>query len=171
LPWARDPRLKVRVADAREALATQRDGSYDVVVGDVFSAARTPAHLSSVEFAGLVARVLTPTGLYLVNIADGPPLPYARAQISTVRAVLPRACLVADSTVLRNRRYGNLVLVAGRVDPPYSELARRVAGDWFPARVVHGSDLDRFAGGAPVVLDSTARPSAPPPELTFGSTG
>ena len=109
-----------------------------MVVADVFAGARTPAHLTSVEYAAEVARVLRPDGWYLANIADGPPLRHARAQVATVRSVLPRACLVGDAAVLRGRRYGNLVLVAGRVEPPVPELTRRAAGDWFPGRVLAG---------------------------------
>nr|MDT0656890.1 fused MFS/spermidine synthase [Micromonospora sp. DSM 115978] len=171
LPWRSDPRLRVRVADAREVVAGSRDGGYDLVVADVFAGARTPAHLTSVEFVTEVARVLRPTGGYLVNVADGPPLRHVRGQAATIRAVLPAACLVADAAVLRGRRYGNLVLVAGRIEPPVPELRRRVAGDWFPGRLLHGAELDRFTGGARVVHDATARPSAPPPAGTFTVAG
>ncbi|MEU8053848.1 MULTISPECIES: spermidine synthase [Micromonospora] len=167
LPWPADPRLRVRVADARATLGSTRDASYDVVVADVFAGARTPAHLTSVEYAAEVARVLTPGGWYLANVADGPPLRHARAQVATVRAVLPRACVVSDAAVLRGRRYGNLVLVAGRVDPPVPELTRRAAGDWFPGRVLAGDELDRFAGGAAVVRDADATDSTPPPPGIF----
>ena len=170
LPWPADPHLRVRVGDARAALSSARDARYDLVVSDVFAGARTPAHLTSVEFAEQVARVLAPAGYYVVNIADGPPLRYARAQVATVRAVLPRACLVTDAAILRGRRYGNLVLLAGRGEPPVAELTRRVAGDWFPARVLHGEDLDRFAADARVVRDDNARPSSPPPPGTFSVT-
>ncbi|MEV6690871.1 fused MFS/spermidine synthase [Micromonospora sp. NPDC051196] len=167
LPWRADPRLKVRVDDARAALAGARDASYDVVVADVFAGARTPARLTSVEYAAEVARVLRPGGWYLANLADGPPLRYARGQVATVRTVLPRACLVTDAAVLRGRRYGNLVLVAGRQEPPVAELTRRAAGDWFPGRVLAGTDLDRFVGGAPVVHDEQATDSTPPPSGIF----
>jgi spermidine synthase len=167
LPWPRDPRLRVRVGDARAALESYQDAQFDLVVTDVFAGARTPAHLTSVEFTSAVARVLAPAGTYLVNVADGPPLAYARGQVATVRAALPQACLVADSAVLHGRRYGNLVVIAGRTEPPVADLARRVAGDWFPGRVVHGGELDRFVAGARVVRDTTARPSTPPP-ASFG---
>ncbi|MEV1330591.1 fused MFS/spermidine synthase [Micromonospora costi] len=170
VPWPADPRLRVRVADAREVVAGSRDASYDVVVADVFAGARTPAHLTSVEFAAEVARVLRPAGWYLANVADGPPLRYARAQVATVRSVLPHAAVVGDAAVLRGRRYGNLVLLAGRTQPPVPELTRRAAGDWFPGRVVAGADLDRFAGGAAVVRDADATDSTPPPPGLF-STG
>ncbi|MGW1059762.1 spermidine synthase [Micromonospora rubida] len=167
LPWPADPRLKVRVADARATLESAREDSYDVVVADVFAGARTPAHLTSVEYAAEVARVLRPGGWYLANVADGPPLRHARAQVATARAVLPRACLIGDAAVLRGRRYGNLVLVAGRVEPPVPELTRRAAGDWFPGRVVAGDELDRFASGAAVVRDADATDSTPPPPGIF----
>ncbi|MFE9202951.1 spermidine synthase [Micromonospora sp. NPDC007230] len=167
LPWPAEARLRVRVADARATLTASREASYDLVVADVFAGARTPAHLTSVEYAAEVARVLRPGGFYLANIADGPPLRHARAQVATVRAVLPRACLVSDAAVLRGRRYGNLVLVASRVDPPVAELSRRAAGDWFPGRVLAGDELDRFAGGAAVVRDADARDSTPPPPGIF----
>ncbi|MFC4021904.1 spermidine synthase [Micromonospora sp. GCM10011542] len=167
LPWPTDPRLRVRVADARAVLAGSRDASYDVVVADVFAGARTPAHLTSVEYAAEVARVLRPAGWYLANLADGPPLRHARGQVATVRSVLPRACLVGDAAVLRGRRYGNLVLLAGRTDPPVPALTRRAAGDWFPGRVVAGDELDRFSGGATVVRDADATGSDPPPPGLF----
>ncbi len=36
-----------------------------------------------------------------------------------------------------------------------------------PARVVHGGDLVRFAGGAKPVTDATATPSPAPPPGAF----
>ena len=165
LPFPAKANFRVRVADARAALEGMRDGGYDVVVLDVFAGARTPAHLASVEFIREVARVLDPAGTLIANVADGPPLRHARAQVATIRAVLPEACLVADASVLRGRRFGNLVVIAGRTPPPVAELVRRAAGDWFPGRVE--TDLDRFAGGAAPVTDSKAIPSPAPPEGLF----
>ncbi|MER7456995.1 fused MFS/spermidine synthase [Micromonospora sp. NPDC126480] len=167
LPWPPDHRLRVRVADARAVLTDARDASFDVVVADVFAGARTPAHLTSAEYVAEVARVLRPAGWYLVNVADGPPLRHARRQVATVRSVLPRVALVGDAAVLRGRRYGNLVLLAGRTDPPLPQLTRRAAGDWFPGRVLSGEDLDRFTGGVPVVRDADATDSTPPPPGIF----
>ncbi|MEV1147490.1 fused MFS/spermidine synthase, partial [Micromonospora sp. NPDC049799] len=95
LPLPSDGRLKVRVGDARAVLTATREASVDVVVADVFAGARTPAHLTSVEYVTEVARVLRPGGWYLANVADGPPLRHARAQVATVQAVLPHAALVS----------------------------------------------------------------------------
>ncbi|MFF5293788.1 spermidine synthase [Paractinoplanes globisporus] len=165
LPLPSKATIRVRVGDAREAVEGMRDAGYDVVVLDVFAGARTPAHLASVEFAREAARVLAPGGWLIANVADGPPLRYARAQVATIRAALPEACLVADAAVLRGRRFGNLVVLAGRTAPPVAELTRRAAGDWFPGRVE--TDLDRFAGGVAPVTDSVAVASPSPPEGLF----
>lgn len=166
LPWPAVG-LRVRVADARAALTSTRDANYDVVVADIFAGARTPAHVNSVEFVTQVARVLRPDGHYLVNIADGPPLRHARAQVATVRSVLPEVCLVADAAVLRGRRYGNLVLLAGRGALPVAKLTRRAAGDWFPGRVLAGDDLEHFSSGHAAMHDAHATASIPPPPGIF----
>jgi hypothetical protein len=164
-----DPRIKVRVrvGDAREVVAGARDSGYDVIILDVFAGARTPAHLTSIEFQREVARVLAPGGLLIANVADGAGLAFARSQVATIRAVLPEVCLIADAAVLRGRRFGNLVVLAGRTPPPIAGLSRRAAGDWFPGRVE--TDLDRFAGGAAPVTDSNAVASPPPPAGLFSN--
>jgi hypothetical protein len=75
--------------------------------------------------------------------------------------------VVADASVLRGRRFGNLVLTAARVPLPVAELARKAAGDWFPGRLLAGDALARFLAGAPVVDDASATPSSPPPPGLF----
>jgi len=167
LPWDRRWRLRVRAADAREALASRRAGSADLVVSDVFAAARTPAHLTSVQYVRLAAAALRPGGLYAANVADGAPLAFARGQAATLRAVFPHAALVAEPSVLRGRRFGNLVLAASRSPLPDADLARRAAGDPFPARVITGAALDAWIGGAAPVDDAQAAASPQPPPGAF----
>ena len=160
-------RVRIRVGDARAVLEQLPAASFDLVVADLFAGARTPAHLTSVEFAAAAARVLTPAGRYAVNVADGPPLAYARAQVATVGSVFAQVCLIAGPGVLRGRRFGNLVLAAAQDELPLAGLARRAAGDPFPGRLVHGADLDRFAAGAKPVTDANAQPSPVPPPDVF----
>jgi spermidine synthase len=158
--------IRVRVGDARAVLERIPAGSFDVVIADLFAGARTPAHLTSAEFAVAVAHALGPSGIYATNIGDGPPLTHTRARVATVRSVFPHACLIADPAVLRGRRFGNLVVAAARQDFPVDELARRAAGDPFPGRLVHGGELDRFTAGAKPITDARAQPSlAPPPDI------
>lgn len=162
-------RVRIRVGDARAVLDQLRAASFDLVVADLFAGARTPAHLTSAEFTAAAARVLTPAGCYAVNIGDGPPLAYARAQVATVGSVFGQVCLLADPGVLRGRRFGNLVLAASQGELPLAGLTRRAAGDPFPGRLVHGTDLDRFAAGAKPVTDAEAQPSPAPPPGVFAS--
>jgi spermidine synthase len=159
-------RIRVRVGDARAVLEEVRAGSFDMVIADLFAGARTPAHVTTVEFAAAAAAALRPAGIFAANLGDGPPLTHARDRVATVRAVFPHAGLIADPAVLRGRRFGNLVLAASEADLPVAGLARRTAGDPFPGRVVEGADLDRFAAGAKPVFDAEAAPPPiPPPHL------
>ena len=172
LPWDSSPgRIEVLAADAREALGGLPDADADLLVTDVFGGSRIPGHLTTVEFLREAARVLRPDGLYAANLADSAPLDFARSQLAGLREVFPEVCLVAEPSVLRGRRYGNLVLLAGRREFPVAELARRTAADPFPARVVHGDRLDLLVGRARPVTDATAEPSPAPPDGAFGIGG
>lgn len=167
LPLERTWRIRVRGGDAREGLARLPDHWADLVIADVFSGARTPAHLTTAEFLAAVARVLRPGGVYAANLTDGGPLAFLRSQIATVRAAFPYACLAADPAVLRGRRFGNALLAAGDHELPVAELTRRIAADPHPGRLEHGRALDDFTGGAPVVTDAIAQASPAPPAEAF----
>ena len=159
-------RIGVRLGDARAVLERLPAGSYDMVVADVFAGARTPAHLTTVEFTRAAARALAPAGVYAVNVGDGPPLAHARGRVAAVRAVYPHVCVMAEAAVLHGRRFGNLVVAGARAELPIGGLTRRIAADPFPARLVAGADLDRFAAAAAPIVDARAEPSPPmPPEV------
>lgn len=170
LPLPRGADLRVRAGDGRDVLAGTAAGRYDLVVTDVFAGGRVPAAFTSVEFARSVRRVLRVPGWYAVNLADDRPLGFSRGQVATLRTVFPDVCLLAEPGVLRGRRYGNVVLAAAthRGGLPVAELAAHAGRDMFPARLVHGDDLDRFVAGAAPVADATAVPSPPPPPDLFG---
>ena len=167
LPLPRQALIRVRAADARAGLSTLPTASADVVLSDVFAGARTPAHLTSVEYATEAQRVLRPGGVFAANVADGPPLRFARAQAATLRAVFGHVCLLAEPGTFRGRRFGNLVAVASDADLPLAALTRRCAGDPMPSRVVDGADLDRFVGDVPPVHDADAVASPEPPDGVF----
>jgi len=158
--------IAVLVADARAALERLPDGSFDLLVVDVFAGARTPAHLTSVEFTVAGARVLAPSGIYAVNVGDGPPLAHARGRVAAVRSVFAHVCVLAEPPVLRGRRFGNLVVVASDRELPVSGLIRRIAADPFPARLVAGTALDQWVAECAPIVDAHAEPSpAMPPEV------
>ncbi|MFL4950282.1 spermidine synthase [Streptomyces sp. MMS24-I31] len=167
LPLDANARIRVRSADAREGLAKVPDGWADLVIADVFSGARTPAHLTSTEFLDEVRRVLKPGGVFAANLADGPPLAHLRGQIATATARFAQLALVADPAVLRGKRFGNAVLVASDLPLPVAELTRRAASDPHPGRVEHGRALADFTGGATPVTDTAAVASPAPPPSVF----
>jgi hypothetical protein len=167
LPPERTWRLRVRTGDARDVVGRLTGDAFDLVVLDVFAGARTPAHLASVEFVRAVAEVMDPAATYAANVTDGAGLAFARSQVATLQAVFPHTCLVADPAVLRGRRFGNLLLVAGRHPLPVGELAAMAAGDRFPGRLLRDRELDRFRGDARPVPDGSAVSSPPPPQGTF----
>ena len=150
--------LRVRIGDAREVLGTLRASSYDVVVRDAFDGPAVPAHLMTDGFLHDVRRVLRPSGTYLANLTDRPPLSVARSEVSTALAAFAHAALVAEPSVFRGRRYGNLVLLASDTPLPVAGLARRLASGVVPARLVHGAAVRSFTGGAPALRDDA--PSA-----------
>ncbi|MER7759565.1 fused MFS/spermidine synthase [Streptomyces sp. NPDC097619] len=167
LPLDPTARVRVRTGDARAGLAKVPEGWADLVIADVFSGARTPAHLTSVEFLDEVRRALSPTGWYVANLADGPPLAHLRGQVATAAARFGELALAADPVVFRGKRFGNAVLVAADRELPVAELTRRVASDPHPGRVEHGRALADFTGGAAPVTDASATASPVPPPSVF----
>ncbi|EST38010.1 hypothetical protein N566_09810 [Streptomycetaceae bacterium MP113-05] len=167
LPLEGGWRIRVRSGDARDVLTRMPDEWADVVVCDVFHGARTPAHLTSVEFHAEGRRVLRAGGLWTANLADGAGLTHLRAQVATAGEVFGEVCVAAAPVVLRGRRFGNVVLAACDVGLPVAELTRRVAGDPHPGRVENGPALAAFAAAAKPVTDTTAAPSPAPPSGSF----
>jgi spermidine synthase len=155
-------RIRVRVADARAVAEGAAGQDWDVIVADLFTAGRTPAHLTSAEFTAAVAGALAPGGVFAANVGDGPPLAHARARVATTRAAFPHVSVTGDGPVLNGRRFGNLVIAASGQSLPVAGLAARAAASPFPARLIHGAELDRFAAGAQVISDATAVASPAP---------
>ncbi|MCX7523164.1 fused MFS/spermidine synthase [Microbacterium sp. STN6] len=170
LPLPRSAQIRIRHGDAREVLGklpAGLRGSVDLVVIDVFSGARTPAHVTSVEFYREAAALLAPDGIVLVNVADGPPLAFARGQAATLGAALENVAVLAETQVLKGRRYGNFVLVGSNARLPLDWLPRLLAGGPHPSKAVAGAELDAFTAGAAIATDATAIPSPPPSRSIF----
>ena len=95
----------------------------------------------------------------------------ARSAVATIRSEYKETCILAEASVLRGRRRGNLVILGSDQPLPEAALGRAVAGDPFPARLVAGEDLLRFVSGAPVITDVTvAADNSASPETSPQST-
>ncbi|MEO7721011.1 MAG: fused MFS/spermidine synthase [Pseudolysinimonas sp.] len=175
LPFPRGASIRVRYGDARATLAklpAGLKGTVDVLVVDVFGGARIPAHVTSAEFYRECAAFLAPDGVLLVNVADGSGAAFARGQAATLDMVFDagsgdRLAVLAESQVLRGRRYGNFVLVASTTRLPLEWMPRLLARGPHPATLVQGRELRNWIAGAPVVTDATALPSPPPNRSVF----
>lgn len=167
LPFARGVRVRIRPVDGRTGVAALRDASADVVVLDAFHGGRVPPELTSTEFVADVARVLRDGGVLLVNVADGPPNAYSRRLAVTLATSLPNVLVVADPSVLKGRRFGNVVLAASAGSLPVTEIARAAARAAFPRTVHTGSALRNYTGGAAPLTDLDPLRSPQPPDALW----
>lgn len=156
----RSPRLRLRAGDARTVVAALRDDSADVVVRDVFAHDTTPSHLTTIEALADVDRVLRPTGIYLANCADRPPLAGLAAELATLSAAGfddEHVAVVAEPAMFKRRRYGNFVLAASRTrtfdDPSLGRTLRTLP---VPAHLVTGDGLAPLRGTARPLHDPEA---------------
>lgn len=179
LPLPAGADIRVRIADAREGLkalpaelggpvpdgsdpyGSDRSGA-DLIVSDVFAGPQTPAHVTTIEFYREAAGLLAEDGMLLVNVADGGGLAHARAQVTTVRAVLGHVAVLAEQATLERGRFGNVVVAgSGTAMPAWWGERLRAAGP-LPGAALVGDDVDRFVGGARPVRDGGASPSPRP---------
>lgn len=170
LPLPRAAQIRIRQGDARAVLGKLPPGlrgTVDVVVVDIFSGARTPAHVTSAEFYAAIAPLLAPGGLIAVNVADGGALAFARAQAATLASVFAYTAIMTDTQMLKAKRFGNVVMLASADPLPVDTLPRRLAADPAPAKLVQGRELENFVAGALVVTDETATPSPLPARSIF----
>lgn len=170
LPLPPQSAIRFRYGDARETLSrlpSGLTGAADIVVVDIFSGSRIPAHVTSVEFFTHVAKFLRPDGVVVANIADGPGLAFARSQAATLAHVFPHVTAIAEAQVLKGRRFGNVVIIGSPRAQPFEWLPRLLAGGPHPAQAVSGETLRAFIGSAPLVTDATAIPSPTPQKNIF----
>jgi spermidine synthase len=154
--------IKVRPVDGRRGVAELRDEYADLVVLDAFADARVPGELVTVDYFREVARVLAPSGLFVLNVTDRSPFGWTRRVVAGLRSAFPEVMLTAEPATLRARRLGNLVLVASRTAVPVDALRQRSVSAAAPYRVLDGARVsDGFGGGTPFSGADT-EPSPPP---------
>jgi spermidine synthase len=144
------PGLKVRCADGRAHLAGRPDGSADVVLIDAFVGARVPRHLATVEALADVARVVAPAGAVAINVVDAPPMDDVRAIAAGLREVFATVAALGAGPVLRAKRQGNVVLIAGHGPLPLERLRVRGAADGAsPAALASPAEVELLCRSTP----------------------
>ena len=148
LPLPRRSGIKVRAADGVTGIAALRDAYADVVVVDAYQDGQVPVGLLEVEHLLDVARVLSPGGCYLLNLADAAPFTLARDAVAGLREVFGPLVVSAEPATLKGRRPGNLLITAGRESVPLAALRRRAASSPAPYQVLDDRGVsDRLGGG------------------------
>ena len=167
LPLPRGSGIRIRQIDGRRGVAALAAASADVLIVAAFDDGRVPAELSTREFVADVLRVLKQDGVLMMNVADGPPGTYVRRLVATLSEAMPEVMLCADPSVLKRRRFGNIVLAASRVPLPVLELAQAAARAPFPTSVLAGSQLAPLLSGVVPLTDDDAMSSFEPPAATW----
>lgn len=145
----RAPRLKIRVADARQTLNSLADNSADIIIRDVFAGSTTPTSLITASAAEHAKRVLKPGGIYIVNSGDSPQLAHAKREAATLQEVFGNLVAVADPAMFKGRRHGNVVFAASTHPVAVTaELTRRLLGGGVPANTLSGQKLAAWVSGA-----------------------
>jgi len=170
LPLPARSGIKVRGVDGRSGIAELRDGYADLLIVDAFVGPRTPAELTTAEFLADARRVLSDAAVMILNLTDRGPLGYARRVLAGLAEILPATLLMAESSTLKGRRFGNVILVGSARPLPTGEIAARAGRAPFPYRVLHGPRLTQLLAGARPFTDNDAEASPAPPRglLHFG---
>jgi hypothetical protein len=156
--------IRVRAVDGRSGLAALRDGSADLVILDAFVGPRTPAELTTLECWTDLRRVLTASGTVIVNITDRGPLRYARRVLAGLAARFAHRLLLAESSTLKGRRFGNVILVGSGAPLATDEIAATAGRVLYPYRVLSGARLAQLLAEATPFTDRDAEESPLPPE-------
>ena len=148
--------LRVRIGDARVLLDGQPAGERDLVVGDAFGGLSVPWQLTTTEALALVARAMTPAGVYAANLIDNPPLDFVRAELATLRAAFDHVVLLARAPVIAGEDGGNVVAVASAEPLPVAAIQQAMAAQGIAWQVLEGDALAEVVGDAQVLTDDDA---------------
>lgn len=162
LPLPRNHRIRVRPQDGAAGIRALRDDSADAVVVDAYDEGRVPADLISPSTVGHYRRVLKPSGLLLLNLADEPNRRHLSRALATVTAVFTSAAVLALADVMKGRRFGNYVVLASDLPLDLDEIRRRATR--LPATTTARA-ATTLQGTAKAFTDQDVIPSPVPPDL------
>ncbi|MFV0287376.1 MAG: spermidine synthase [Demequina sp.] len=112
----RAPQLRIRAQDGLDAVAQRHDDSLDLVLRDAFSEALTPSSLADATWWSHARRVTRDGGLVVANVGTVPGTHTHLADAAAARGAFDSVVAVGEHAVMKGRRRGNVVLVAGAVD-------------------------------------------------------
>lgn len=160
LPLPRGHRIRVREIDGAAGILALADSSADLLIVDAYAGGQVPAELGAAPFLGECARVVAPSGIAVLNLADEPHGRYVdRVAAGLSGAGLAHTAALATADVAKRRRFGNRILLASRVPLDLIGLERAVRRLPWPARVTRPRPARAFSE-----LDAEPSPEPPPPD-------
>ena len=144
--------LDIRTGDARLHLADLPTNSFDLIVGDAFSGDSVPWHLTTVEVAHEIDRLLTTDGAYAMNVIDGNESRFARAQLATLNEVFDQLLVIHPAGNIPTWPL-NQILVASHSPIPALEI------DPVDGRQLDSHLVTEFIGTDAVVLTDSFAPA------------
>jgi len=138
----RDTSIKTVWGDARQFVERNQDSKqYDIVFGDAFNDFSVPWHLTTREFNEKINKMLSPSGVYMINIIDAyqsdeNALASAESRIERTKTGDPVAQQkIRDEYLAEARRYGGFL-------GAWAATAKLT----FPHVYIFGTDSNRGAG-------------------------
>lgn len=157
LPLPRGHRIRVREIDGAKGVSALSDSSADLIVVDAYAGGRMPAELGALPFLSECARVLAPSGLLVLNLADATHGHFVDRVAAGVReAGCAHTAVLATTDIAKGRRFGNRILLGSRAPLDLSALERALRRLPWPARVSRPRPARPFAA-------TDAQPSPEPP--------
>ncbi len=147
---------QVVVEDARISLRALPSNRADVVIGDAFTGASVPWHLTTVEFGREIRRVLARHGVYAMNVIDYGSRRFARSAAATLQEVFDHVALFAPPSYIDGSGGGNYVLVASETPIDAAAIGRAVHSRGGSEQGISGKALANFIDGADPLTDDFA---------------
>lgn len=148
--------LTAKAGDGRVTMRRQSIGDWDMVVGDAFSGEAVPWHLATKEFTAVIADRLRFSGAYVLNVIDGTPRKFVRAEVATVAAVFAHVAVIAPQDALDGAYGSNFIVVASREPLPVDRIAARLTEVGQRVTALTGPTLELWLGSAKVLTDRFA---------------
>jgi hypothetical protein len=134
------------------------------VILDAFVGPRTPAELTTLQCWEQLRRVLAAGGTVIANLTDRGPLGYARRVLAGLATCFPHRLLMVESSTLKGRRFGNVILVGSGAPLAAEEIAAAAGRVLYPYRVLSGARLTQLLAVATPFTDGDGEESPPPPK-------
>lgn len=148
--------VNVVVDDARISMRRVETDSADIVIGDAFSGASVPWHLTTVEFNSEIDRVLSADGVYVMNIIDYGDRRFVRSGALTLRETFANVAVLAPPSYIDGDRGGNYVLIASQEPIDIAGIEAAIDARGSTEIGIDGDRLTAFIADGMILTDDFA---------------